>query len=754
MHPPGMLGVDAIADAFKEFRLRVMSGEKAVIEGLDSMGISSASFTASLSDGSLSASDAFQQVVSKLNDIDDPMLRMQAGAAVIGTKFEDAGDAAFAGLNLAKTSIDDLAGGMDSLQAVNETASVKFTSLWRTAVTGAGDMFEPFMRYAGDAADFLNEKFTWFFDNVSGLSIVTAGAVSEAWERFNWVFDSVINAGKHVFGGFASFVLTQREGIIDNMSAVAHVIPGMSDLAGSLDFATQKLHMAASGAKNRGRSQAELNAELDSGIASIQANTQAALQAVRDEKTAAALSSDSIRDLSKVFLQSEKAVSQLPPATEKAGAGLEKLSGKTGTGSKKLSELEKAAKAAAGEVSKVWESLAEREATALMDEASASAWELAEAMLQTGQYTEDQIEHQEKAYEARLRTVEAAEDEFKAQTQLTEQSQTTLENLEKELSLLQIGDEKIRDRVKFLQDVSPELQDQAGSLYDQVEAQKEVNRQAKQMKSAYESAFKDMERAGNSFFDRIIDGASFKDSFKVPGKDLLKSVAHNAVGGIGNSLMSGIASQGPSWISGIGNTISGWFGGGAATPAAPVAAVASGASGTDWGGIFGGVANLAGSFLSARNSGGGGVCCDGGSPVVKTLRMIETTIKAGNLLMDVGNKIQDALARNIDVGEFGKKGLAFLGSKLTGVSSLADVGANSQAAMLAAQTSEFGNFGAEMTREALTGTANATGIFSEAAQSVKDAFEPVTKLWDSATGKITGMMSEAEAAAGEFAAET
>ncbi|MCP4697056.1 MAG: hypothetical protein GY862_09420, partial [Gammaproteobacteria bacterium] len=129
--------------------------------------------------------------------------------------------------------------------------------------------------------------------------------------------------------------------------------------------------------------------------------------------------------------------------------------------------------------------------------------------------------------------------------------------------------------------------------------------------------------------------------------------------------------------------------------------------------------------MSARNGGGGGVCCDGGSDVVKTLRTIETTIKAGNLLMDVGNKIQDVIARNIDVGKFGEKGFSALGAKLTGVN-----------------------------REALTGTANASGIFSEAAQSVKDAFEPVTKLWDSATGKITGMMSEAEAAAGEFAAET
>ncbi|MCP4699736.1 MAG: hypothetical protein GY862_23225, partial [Gammaproteobacteria bacterium] len=208
----------------------------------------------------------------------------------------------------------------------------------------------------------------------------------------------------------------------------------------------------------------------------------------------------------------------------------------------------------------------------------------------------------------------------------------------------------------------------------------------------------------------------------------------------------------------IGNTVSGWFNSGPSAPAAAQAAtsaskVASGAGGTDWGGILGGVAGLAGSFLSARN-GGGGMCCDGGSPVVKTLRTIESTIKIGNQLFDTGNKIQDALARNLDAGEFGKKGLSLLEARLTGTESLKNLGANSQAAQLAAQTSWAGNDGAELTREALAGVQNTTNILTETAESIKNAFSPVTKMWDSATGKISAMMTKAEVAVGDFVSET
>ncbi len=138
----GMLGTDKAADAFKEFRLRVQDGSKTTADGLALLGINAEELNSQMSSGAVSAADAFQIVLDALRNTEDPLIRMQAGAAVIGTQFEDLGDSAVAGLSLAQTGIEDLAGATDKLNKQYDNLPSFFEGLRRRfvlAITPIGD---------------------------------------------------------------------------------------------------------------------------------------------------------------------------------------------------------------------------------------------------------------------------------------------------------------------------------------------------------------------------------------------------------------------------------------------------------------------------------------------------------------------------------------------------------------------------------------------------------------------------------------
>lgn len=96
----GMLGTDKAADAFKEFRVRIADGSDLTAESLKMLGLSAEEITTKLANGTLTAADAFDMVIQQLQLTDDPVKRFQAGVGLIGTQFEDLGDAVATNLDL------------------------------------------------------------------------------------------------------------------------------------------------------------------------------------------------------------------------------------------------------------------------------------------------------------------------------------------------------------------------------------------------------------------------------------------------------------------------------------------------------------------------------------------------------------------------------------------------------------------------------------------------------------------------------
>lgn len=158
----GNLGTDKAADAFKEFRLRINDGSTLTATSLEMLGINAEAFTKKLADGSMTTADAFEIVIGKLREIEDPTLRMQAAVGLIGTQFEDLGDSAVLGLSLAKFSIDDFSDAVGTLNAQYDTLPALFEGLRRRLLVA----IEPLGGMMLDAFAVLQPGIVAIFDNI------------------------------------------------------------------------------------------------------------------------------------------------------------------------------------------------------------------------------------------------------------------------------------------------------------------------------------------------------------------------------------------------------------------------------------------------------------------------------------------------------------------------------------------------------------------------------------------------------------
>lgn len=254
----GMLGTDKAADAFKEFRLRIQDGSDATAQALDRLGLGD--LYDQLQSGAITAADAFTIVNTKIAELDDPTARMQIGAALIGSQFEDLGDSAVAGLSLAGTSIDDLAGSTASLNTQYDNLGAVGEGATRQLLVAIAPLGDALLGLANEAMPYVvagaGEIAGWLKENLPGALQATRegvaklqpllGALGRLWEALEpaiagvgwalgqlqgplgWLFDRFTD-------GAAQAVNDWAEGIENVASALEDMWRGVDVVKGVLD---------------------------------------------------------------------------------------------------------------------------------------------------------------------------------------------------------------------------------------------------------------------------------------------------------------------------------------------------------------------------------------------------------------------------------------------------------------------------------------------------------------------------------------
>lgn len=115
----GAWNLDKIGDSVKELAIRVIDGSNTSKEGFEALGFNADSMAEKFAAGGESARAAFQEVISTLAGMDDPVAQNIAGVNLLGTMWEDMGADAVLALGNISDSAYDCAGAMDSIKDVN-----------------------------------------------------------------------------------------------------------------------------------------------------------------------------------------------------------------------------------------------------------------------------------------------------------------------------------------------------------------------------------------------------------------------------------------------------------------------------------------------------------------------------------------------------------------------------------------------------------------------------------------------------------
>src|SRR5690606_26714853 len=85
----GPFSIDKVGDAVKEFNIRAKDGSKSSMEAFTALGLNAEEMTNKFAQGGETANAAFFNVIQKLQEIEDPLLKNTIGVQLFGTQLAD-----------------------------------------------------------------------------------------------------------------------------------------------------------------------------------------------------------------------------------------------------------------------------------------------------------------------------------------------------------------------------------------------------------------------------------------------------------------------------------------------------------------------------------------------------------------------------------------------------------------------------------------------------------------------------------------
>ena len=256
----GVLGVDKISDAYKEFGVRVIDISDSTLDALESLGL--AGLDDKIGAGLVTTQDAFETVLESLNSLEDPILKNTLGVQLFGTQWEDLGASAFASIDTAKTSLDDMTGAADTATQTGVTLGEQWDIAMRQMVVGMEPIALEMMplladgiRNLGDffiAAQPVFQEFATHLSETMGPATVL---MSDALQRIGVALgfaseeSTGLDVALKILGGGLDVIVTGIKAVALSAQGIAWVIEQLSEAAtiagGLLDLRNQIISLGA-----------------------------------------------------------------------------------------------------------------------------------------------------------------------------------------------------------------------------------------------------------------------------------------------------------------------------------------------------------------------------------------------------------------------------------------------------------------------------------------------------------------------------
>lgn len=230
----GSLSIDSLGSSIEEFGSRAVSGSKGSADGFRALGLDADNMAARLSAGGDTAKQAFEQTLSALNKMEDPLKKNAAGANLFGASWNNVEPAGVQSMAESGGGVTVSTSNLESLnQAKFNDVSSAVESLGRTINTAlagpVGTALNFITTIIQNVTDGINNNALGMQDVINGISLVinnvvafateVANVITSNWPAIQPILMSIFAALGLVFGMLQLIKLMQGIGQIFQLMA-------------------------------------------------------------------------------------------------------------------------------------------------------------------------------------------------------------------------------------------------------------------------------------------------------------------------------------------------------------------------------------------------------------------------------------------------------------------------------------------------------------------------------------------------------
>lgn len=199
----GVFDVDKLGDAVKEFGIRCKDGSNTTIEAFESLGFNADELQQKFAQGGESAQDAFQEVVTALNNCDDAVVKNTAGINLFGTMWEDMGADAVKALTDTNGEFDKTADNLNKIKEIKyDSLGNAFEGIKRQIETGLVlPIGKKLLPKLNEFANYINDNMPDIKNTVESVMDGICSAISFVTDNLNIIIPILAAA----VAGFTAF---------------------------------------------------------------------------------------------------------------------------------------------------------------------------------------------------------------------------------------------------------------------------------------------------------------------------------------------------------------------------------------------------------------------------------------------------------------------------------------------------------------------------------------------------------------------
>lgn len=236
----GTFSVDKLGDSIKEFGIRAIDGSKTTIEGFTAMGLNADEMAKKFKVGGETGKAAFEETITALKAMKDPIEQNTAGVNLFGTMWEDLGAEGIFALSNINGKISETS---DALEKINEVKyqdiGSAFTSLTRSLMT---DFTDGFTSDADNIVDKISSMEETLSPIAKSIGENVGGVIETVGDAFDFANDHAVlfkttvsgivgfMAARKTINGIASFT----EGLGKSLKATTIIAEATTKAGGTL----------------------------------------------------------------------------------------------------------------------------------------------------------------------------------------------------------------------------------------------------------------------------------------------------------------------------------------------------------------------------------------------------------------------------------------------------------------------------------------------------------------------------------------